>query len=59
MLAEGYSSVRGGEAMDLLMRLMAGVAASWIVPDPVPQQSHPSGYEEHVSGARANLRIVR
>jgi hypothetical protein len=45
--------------MDLLMRLMAGVAAAWIVPDPVPQQNHPSGYEEAVSGARANLRIVR
>jgi hypothetical protein len=44
--------------MDLLMRLMAGVAASWIVPDPAPQQTHPSGYEEHVS-CRANLRIVR
>lgn len=45
--------------MDLLMRLMAGVAAAWIVPDPVPQQSHQSGYEEHVNGARVKLRIVR
>jgi len=45
--------------MDLLMRLVAGVAAAWIVPDPAPQQGHPSSYEEHVSGTRANLRIVR
>ena len=45
--------------MDLLMRLVVGVAAAWIVPDPAPQQGHPSGYEEHVSGVRANLRIVR
>jgi hypothetical protein len=45
--------------MDLLMRLMAGVAASLIVPDPAPQQSDPSGFVEHVSGVRAYLRIVR
>ena len=45
--------------MELVMRLMAGVAAAWIVPDPAPQQSHPSSYEEAASSARANLRIVR
>jgi hypothetical protein len=38
-------SREGDGAMEFLVRIIVGVGAAWIVPDPAPQQSHPSGYE--------------
>jgi hypothetical protein len=38
--------------VDFLIRIVVGVGAAWIVPDPAPQQSHPSGYEQRCSDDR-------
>jgi len=43
---------KGDDAMDFLIRIVVGVGAAWIVPDPAPQQSHPSGYEQRCSDDR-------
>jgi hypothetical protein len=43
----------------MLVRFMVGVAAAWITPDPVPQQAHPSAYEERSGEQRPYLRLVR
>lgn len=45
--------------MDVVLRLLVGVAAAWITPDPVPQQGHPSAYEERCADERPRLRLVR
>jgi hypothetical protein len=45
--------------MDVVLRLLVGVAAAWITADPLPQQGHPSGYEERASTERVRLRVVR
>lgn len=53
---------KGGEAMDVLMRIFAGVVAAWITPDPVPQQTNQtaqSSYEDRCNDMRCRLRIVR
>jgi hypothetical protein len=31
--------------VDWLVRIIAGVGAAWIVPDPAPQQTQPTSYE--------------
>jgi len=38
--------------VDFLIRIVVGVGAAWIVPDPAPQQSHPAGYEQRCSDDR-------
>ena len=39
--------------MDVLLRIFVGVAAAWIMPDPLPQQGHASGYEERCTASAA------
>jgi hypothetical protein len=38
--------------MEFLIRIIVGVGAAWIVPDPAPQQTHSSGYEARCSDDR-------
>ncbi len=43
----------------MLLRFVVGVAAAWITPDPVPQQTQPPAYEERCAEQRCHLRLVR
>lgn len=43
----------------MILRVLVGVAAAWITPDPLPQQSAPSAYEEKCTENRCHLRLVR
>jgi hypothetical protein len=43
----------------MMLRFLVGVAAAWITPDPMPQQSHQSVYEERCAEDRCHLRLVR
>jgi hypothetical protein len=45
-------SPEGDDAMEFLIRIIVGVGAAWIVPEPAPQPSHPSGYELRCSDGR-------
>jgi len=45
--------------MDMVLRFLVGVAASWITPDPAPQQVQLSVYEERCVDQRCHLRVVR
>jgi hypothetical protein len=52
-LMERSDAIRGGDdAMEFLIRIIVGVGAAWIVPDPAPQQTHSSGYEARCSDDR-------
>lgn len=45
--------------MDMIVRVLVGVAAAWITPDPSPQQPQPSAFEERCPEQRCHLRLVR
>lgn len=45
--------------VDIVVRFLVGVAAAWITPDPIPQNTHPSAYEERCVEQRCHLRLVR
>lgn len=49
----------GRTEVDMLLRLIVGVTAAWISPDPVPKQPAPSAYEERCTEPRCHLRLVR
>lgn len=43
----------------MILRVLVGVAAAWITPDPLPQPSASSAYEESYAENRCHLRLVR
>jgi hypothetical protein len=44
------------KAMDWLVRIIVGVGAAWIVPDPAPQQTQPTSYEIRCADERCPPR---
>jgi len=43
----------------MLLRFVVGVAAAWITPDRLPQQTQLPPYEERCAEQRCHLRLVR